>query len=107
MCGFTLYAFVLSIGVKNLKNRYAHSMVNYQSTLDAMPKGILVSRIYAQYNCKSGRISSIPERGIRKIALKIAYDGRVYHGVQKDPNGLSIGEVLENALRSTDLYMIK
>lgn len=80
-------------------------MVNYQSTLDAMPKGILVSRIYAQYNCKSGKISSIPERGIRKIALKIAYDGRVYHGVQKDPNGLSIGEVLENALRSTDLYI--
>ena len=33
-----------------------------------------------------------------RFLLEIAYDGTAYHGSQRQPNGLSVQEVLENAL---------
>ncbi|MBI9031757.1 tRNA pseudouridine(38-40) synthase TruA [bacterium] len=35
---------------------------------------------------------------MQKFLLKIAYDGSCYHGWQNQPNGISVQEVLENAL---------
>ncbi len=37
---------------------------------------------------------------MKRILLKIAYDGTAYHGWQIQPNGITIQEVLQNSLKS-------
>lgn len=71
----------------------------YYDFLNTLSKEDLVQMIYQPFQ-PSVRCTAISKR---RIAIRLSYDGKNYHGVQCHDSILSIKECLENALELTNL----
>ena len=78
-------------------------MRKFRNELERIEREKLVEIIYRKNNIKEIESSKIKYKNKRKIAIEISYEGFEYFGVQEDVSGLTISEVLKNALIKTDL----
>lgn len=81
----------------------------YKNYLKSLTKEELIDEIYNKHNITFRNdtkhvLSDKIFKGIRKVALKISYNGQCYSGVQEN-EGLTISEVLINALKATNLFL--
>ncbi|ORD93513.1 TG124 [Enterospora canceri] len=77
----------------------------YYRGLCELTKDELVALVYGQNNIRNVTKQAVKHKTVRKVAFQLSYDGKLYNGTQESRDGLSVTEVLRNALKKSDLFV--